>query len=108
MADMSARKTHYNQDPQAIQSLLANHALKSLINKVEVIEKMNAELKLLLPTVLHHHCQIINYRQPHLVIQASTSTVIGRLRFYETEILAALKHPDLCKVHWCLPPRIRL
>lgn len=73
--------------------------LKNILNKLELINKLNLALAKLLDPELQPHCQVANYRDGQIVIQVDSPVFATLLRFQLPQLLSALrKEPGLAGI----------
>lgn len=84
----------YNKkrDPIKVNELLGKSALKSIMAKAGIIEKLNTCLTRTLPTNILTHCQVLNFENNIVVIGVDNATWLTRLRYEEQDIRNALQH----------------
>lgn len=74
-------------------------ALKNILTKLELINKLNAALAKYLEPDLRAHCQVANYRDGQIVIQVDSPVFATLLRFQLPHLLSLLrKEPGLAGI----------
>ena len=81
---------------KTIRSLLNNNngQLGQLLKKNQQLETINALVQPLLDEELALHCQVANFREGCLVLQADSAAWATRLRYQIPVLLQALRTPD--------------
>lgn len=72
-----------------------NQELKSIINKVNHIERLNQKINVFLPTEFAEYCKVANFSSNKLIIITANSSIATQLRFMAPDIIQKFKKEPL-------------
>lgn len=84
---------------QSIQQLLTQltsysnetHQTSSILKKMAQISKMNEKFMSIIPHSLQKDVKIINIRQQHLILEATSGAVAAKLNLLKTDLMASIR-----------------
>ena len=79
---------------QSIRQLLSDQAhgqLKPLLQKLQEVKLIEAQLKTYLSAGLAEHCEVVNYQKGRLLLAVSNNSWAARLRFQKADLLQHLR-----------------
>jgi len=82
--------------PTTVNRLLGRGSLAPLLQRTAALRQATDLVRARLGTPLGDHCQVANWRDGTLVVQADSAAWASRLRFLAPKILAALSETQGC------------
>lgn len=97
--------------PQTLSHVLdeANH-LSNIQQRAAALNKLDRQVKALLPAAVHAEIRVANYRQQILVIEVSSAGWLTRMRYEQEKLLSTLRQqllPALSKIQLVINPELQ-
>jgi len=89
-------KTEYPKDPSPIKELLNQSSFASIVQKAQLLLKIEQILSGILPEDFREHCRVMNLKEETLgektlVIEVDNSAIATRLRYQENELINQMR-----------------
>lgn len=96
-------------DPKPIQEVMGESTLSAIIQKAQILDKIDRCLTEILPETYADYCRVMNVKGGCLVISASNSAIATRLRYQEEGLLRKLRQElglnDIVQLEVVVRPR---